>query len=514
MSQQFFSLLLDVFIRKKKNKSGVVSIQIIDKSSGSYIVVKTIGSSCHPVEIDSLYLEAKHWLEKKSGLQPFDFNQVNTNIGLFFNAIESIQLAGLDLLLGKIFDDIGFNKVQDSIFKQLVLYRLAYPSSKLKTTEYLYRYQQVYWDENKVYRYLDKLYNTQKELVQQISYEHTIKILGNHPQIIFYDVTTLYFEIEQEDELRKTGFSKEGKHQNPQIVLGLLVSKNGYPLAYDVFDGKKFEGHTLIPIIENFKTKYHLEQLIVVADAGLLSTANIQLLQLNKHQFILGARIKNENKLLQKQILTSHYKNGISKVFVKEDGIKLIVSYSQSRAIKDAINRERGIKRLEKQIKQGKLTKTSINNKGYNKYLKLEGTVKITIDYDKYKQDACWDGLKGYITNSSLTKDEVIENYNQLWQIEKAFRISKTDLKIRPIYHRLPRRIEAHICLTFVAYKVYKELERQLKEKGSGISAQKAIEIASFIFAVTISLPQTKEKITKTIINTEEQKLLAKLFNF
>lgn len=503
-----------MFIRKKKNKSGAVSVQIIDKSSGVYKVLKTIGSSSIESEIDVLYVQAKQWIEKTSGLQQFDFNQIDTGVELFFNAVESIQLAGLDLLLGKIFDEIGFNKIEDSIFKNLVLYRLVYPSSKLKTTEYLYRYQQIYWDENKVYRYLDKLYNTQKDLVQQISYEHTIKVLGSHPQIVFYDVTTLYFEIEQEDELRKTGFSKEGKHQNPQIVLGLLVSKNGYPLAYDVFDGKKFEGYTLIPIIQNFKTKYHLENLVVVADAGLLSNANILLLQQHNYQFILGARIKNENKLLQQQILSSGFKNGSSKVFIKEDGNKLIVSYSQSRATKDAINRERGMRRLEKQIKLGKLTKSNINNKGYNKYLKLEGTLNVTIDYEKFKKDACWDGLKGYITNSALTKDEVIEYYNQLWQIEKAFRISKTDLKIRPIYHRLPKRIEAHLCLTFVAYKVYKELERQLKEKGSNISVQKAIEIASFIFKITIKLPKTNEKLTKIIINTEEQKLLAKLFNF
>jgi transposase len=190
------------------------------------------------------------------------------------------------------------------------------------------------------------------------------------------------------------------------------------------------------------------------------------------------------------------------------------VSYSTNRAKKDASNRERGLHRLEKQIKQGKLNKANINNKGYNKYLKLEGEVIIKIDYEKYKDDTKWDGLKGYITNSSLSKDEVIENYNQLWQIEKAFRVSKTDLKIRPIYHRLPKRIEAHICLTFVAYKIYKELERQLHEKHATISPQKAIEIASFIFAITYKLPKSKKIQYHILIKTEEQKMLANLFNF
>ncbi len=508
------ALFLLMFLRKKRNKSGVISVQVIDKSSGAYKVLKTIGSSNNLQEVEQMCITGKHWILTNTQAQELDFNQTAAQLNLFINSIDSLKLVGIDLLLGKLFEEIGFNAIKDSMFKQLVLYRLVYPTSKLKTIEYLYRYQGIDWDENKVYRYLDKLHNTQKELVQQISYQHTIQILGNHPQIVFYDVTTLYFEIEQEDDLRKTGFSKEGKHQNPQIVLGLLVSKNGYPLAYDVFDGKRFEGHTLLPIIDHFKLKYKLEKLLVVADAGLLSHNNIQLLIHHKYEFILGARIKNENQIIQQQILSTSYTNGSSYVFSRNDATQLIVSFSANRARKDEQNRERGLAKLEKQVKQGKLTKASINNKGYKKYLKLDGHVKISIDYEKFFKDKQWDGLKGYITNNSLSKDEIIENYNQLWQIEKAFRVSKTDLKIRPIYHRLPKRIEAHICLNFVAYKIYKELERQLKQKQSNISAQKAIEIAAFIFAITIKIPQSNEIISKVLIKTDEQKMLAQLFDF
>src|SRR5690606_38893523 len=115
--------------------------------------------------------------------------------------------------------------------------------------------------------------------------------------------------------------------------------------------------------------------------------------------------------------------------------------YSDKRAKKDGHNRERGLQKLEKKVKSGKLTKSSINNRGYNKYLKIDGDVKISIDRTRYEADASWDGLKGYLTNTTLSKDEVIENYSHLWKIEKAFRISKHDLKIRPIYHRLQRRI-------------------------------------------------------------------------
>lgn len=503
-----------VFVRKKKNKSGVVSVQIIDKSTGTYKVLKTIGSSSNQIAIESLMRQAQLWIQSKTGVRCLDFDQTDQRVEMLFDSIESVKLAGIDLLLGRIFDEIGFNQIGDEIFKQLVLYRLMYPGSKLKTTEYLYRYQQIEWDEDQVYRYLDKLHNKQKDLVQKISYDHTLRILEQNAHIVFYDVTTLYFEIEREDELRRTGFNKDGKHQNPQIILGLLVSKNGYPLAYDIFNGSQFEGHTMLPVIRSFKEKYQLENLIIVADAGLLSQSNMALLVANHDDFILGARIKNENKTMQEQILQHRYKNGTVKVFDKGNGTKLIISYSDKRATKDALNRERGLKRLEKLIRKGKLTKSSMNNKGYNKYLKLEGDINISIDYDKYKRDSVWDGLKGYITNCSLQPNEIIENYSHLWQIEKAFRVTKTDLKIRPIYHRLPKRIEAHICLNFVAYKIYKELERQLLEKKAPISATKAIEIASFIFTLTLKLPNSEERITKPILKSEEQVLLATLFKF
>jgi transposase len=503
-----------MFIRKKNNPNGSITIQIIDKSSGAFRVVQNFGVAKSLIEQEKKIQQANLWMKQKTGVKEFDFFEEDKLVEQFANSIQSLKREGIDLLLGKIFDTIGFNQITDPIFKQLVLYRLIYPSSKLKTTEYLYRYHQIDWDENKVYRYLDKLYKSQKELVQQISYSHTCTLLESQPQIVFYDVTTIYFEVAQEDELRQSGFSKDGKHQNPQIVLGLLVSKNGYPLAYNIFEGKQFEGHTLLPVIEFFKQKYQLEKLTVVADAGLLSNENIKLLIEKQYEFIIGGRIKSEAKKIQNEILATAFKNGETKSFYKSDDLKLLVSYSIKRATKDAINRERGLSRLEKQLGKGRLTKNNINNKGYNKYLKLDGTLDISIDYEKYKADAKWDGLKGYVTNSNLNTNDILENYNQLWQIEKAFRVAKTDLKVRPIYHRLPKRIEAHICLTFVAYKVYKELERQLELLNAPFKASKAIAIAESIFQIEIKTPHSNEVIKKTLLLNEEQKILAKLFKF
>jgi transposase len=502
-----------VFIRKLKSPNNKIYVQVVDKSSGQYKVLKSFGSCTDTSHLEHLVAQAQRWIDQQTGIQEFDFSNTDVFVEQFFDSIISMKRVGYDLLLGQIFDDIGFCKIKDAYFRELVLARVAFPKSKLKTTEYLFRYKQIDWDEDQFYRYLDKLHRTQKELVQQISYQHTLQILNNNISVVFYDVTTLYFEIDNEDELRKTGFSKEGKHQNPQIVLGLLVSKNGYPLAYEIFEGNKFEGHTMLPVVDAFKSTYNLSQLIIIADSGLLSNSNIVELQTKGYEFILGARIKNENKKIKEKILALTLKNGESAIINKE-GLKLIVTYSDDRAKKDRYNREKGLRKLEKQIKRGRLTKANINNRGYNKFLNLEGEIAVSINAEKLEHDRRWDGLKGYLTNAKLPKDQIIENYQHLWQIEKAFRVSKTDLKIRPIYHRLQRRIEAHICLSFAAYKLYKELERQLKEKKAKISPMTAIEIAENIFEVSIKLPQNGKIKKRTILLTEEQKLLNSIFNW
>jgi Transposase len=504
-----------VFVRKKPNKSGVVSVQVISKTQGKYSVLKTIGSSRNPEEIKALERKGEDFISSLTRQSNINFHLENERalIDMFFNGLDAIRLVGPELLLGKIFDEIGFNKIKGELFRPLVLTRLVYPVSKLKTTDYLFKYTGVIVDVERIYRYLDTLNSKYKERVQEISFEHTLKILDNQMSVVFYDVTTLYFEIEDEDDLRKTGFSKEGKHQHPQIVLGLLVSIDGYPLAYEIFDGKKFEGHTILPVVEAFRKRYRLQELIIVADAGLLSNENVKDLQQEKYEYILGARIKNESKLVKDKIFALSLLDGQSAVIQKDAHQRLIVSYSTKRAKKDAANRKKGLEKLERNIASGKLTKQHINNRGYNKYLKMDGVINVAIDYDKYKADSKWDGLKGYLTNTSKSKDQIIENYGHLWKIEKAFRISKTDLRIRPIYHRTRDRIEAHLCIAFCAYKIYKDLERQLKAKAAGISPEKAIDILKTIYQLTIITPYSKQKQSRLHLPHEEQRSLLKLFD-
>lgn len=503
-----------MFVRKKKNNSGLVSIQIIDKSSGKYKVYKTIGSSKDKTTIEYLFVKAKEEIRNLKGQEQlnFEIRQERQLVETFFNSIENFNLLGPELLLGKIFDEIGFNAIRDDLFRHLVITRLVYPVSKLKTVDYLYKYKGIEINIDKVYRYLDKLQQEEMNLIEQISYRHAIREMKAEVSIVFYDVTTLYFEAEDEDDLRKSGFSKDGKHQNPQILLGLLVNAIGFPLGYEIFDGKKFEGHTMLPVIEAFKRKYKLKQLVIVADAGLMSKENITEIIEKKYKFVIGARIKNESEAMKKQILSLQLSDGQSVVLQKQEGQRIIVSYSVQRAKKDENNRRRGLQKLEKLVSTGKLTKKQITNRGYNKYLKLNGEATVTIDYDKYNDDSKWDGLKGYLTNTELSKEEVIEQYKQLWHIEKTFRISKTDLRIRPIFHYLRKRIEAHICISFAACVIYKELEQQLKKAKSQLSPEKVIDILKTIYAITIRTPFSKTKYTRLIIKNEEQIQLLNLF--
>lgn len=500
-----------MFVRKKKNKSGSTSIQIIQKLKGKYTVVKSLGSSINEEEIEKIYRQAQETIPKlfnqltlfQESVTPLNLSELNN---------DSIRVIGPDLIFGKIFNYVGFNKIKDDLFRDLVVSRITHPGSKLQLSEYLQENNSKNISVDAIYYFLDKLNTKYKTQIEEISFVYTNKLLDGKIGVVFYDMTTIYFESSQPDELRIPGFSKDGKHQNPQIFLGLLVGKNGYPIGYDIFEGNTYEGHTLIPILERFQARFNLEKPIVVADAGLLSKDNLKALKEKGYTFILGARIKNESRIIVQKIRQTELADGQNTAIEKQDGTTLFVSYSEKRAKKDLSNRERGLKRLEKNLNAGRLTKSNINNRGYNKYLDMQGELKIAINYEKFDADRKWDGLKGYITNTNLSGNEVIDRYNNLWKIEKAFRISKTDLKIRPIYHRLKDRIEAHICISFVSFVLYKELERVLNQDNTGISINKAIKQIKKMFGVKFQLTAQHFQ-TVPLKNNEIQQKIVDIIN-
>jgi transposase len=497
-----------MFVRKKKNQSGSVSIQIIQKQQGKYTVIKTLGSSSEEEEIDRLFKRAQESIPRLfNQITLFDDPSNLPRVDELSN--DDIRVAGPELVFGKIFNHIGFNQIPDSLFKDLVISRITHPGSKLQLSEYLRENNRKEISADNIYYFMDKLNSKYKHQVEDISFTYTRKLLNGKIGIVFYDMTTIYFESSQPDELRMTGFSKDGKHQHPQIFLGLLVGRNGYPIGYDIFEGSIYEGHTLIPILEKFEKRFKFEKPIVVADAGLLSSENISTLTKNGYTFILGGRIKNEANTIKKEIEKVGFTDGHIVKIKKPDNTVLFVSYSDTRARKDKANRDRGLKRLEKSLNTGRLTKSNINNRGYNKYLKMEGELSIKIDYTKFENDCIWDGLKGYITNTKLNGEQVIDSYNNLWKIEKAFRISKTDLKIRPIYHRIRERIEAHICISFVSYVLFKDLERILT-LNTNISIKKAIKAINKMYEIVVPLPGERIH-TIRLKNNETQKQIIEL---
>lgn len=502
-----------MFVRKKQNKSGSQSIQIISKNRGRYKVVRTVGCAKTKREEELLVLLAKSELERLQGNQTLFAEHDDLVIENFVNSIANnhLQIVGSELILGKIYRIIGFSEGGcPDLFKNLVLCRLVYPGSKLKTADYFKQHLNTDVSVYSIYRFLDELNTELKPMIEQTMFDYTRKLLKNKIGVVFYDMTTLYFEASEEDDYRIPGFNKDGKHQQPQIMIGLLVSNHGYPIGYQIFEGNTSETKTLIPVLETFQKKFFIDKPIIVADAALLSQKNIDALQENHYEYILGGRLKNETEAIKTKIIELGVEEGNPRELKSRNG-RLIVSFSQKRARNDRKNREKGLKRLEKKVRTGKLTKDNINNRGYNKYLKLSGEVNITIDYEKYEADSVWDGLKGYVTNTHLSRKEVIGQYGQLWQVEKAFRISKTDLRIRPIYHRLKNRIEAHICICFAAYAIYKELERLLKENQIGISPEKAIEAIKEIRQLRYILPKSQQVKTKILQPTEMQSRLLEI---
>ena len=494
-----------MFVRKKKNRSGSISIQIIQKQQGKYTVIKTLGFAKEEEEIDRLFRQAQEAIPRLfNQITLFDDPPNLPRVDELSN--DDIRVVGPELVFGKIFNHIGFGQIPDQLFKDLVISRITHPGSKLQLSEYLRENNRQEVSADSIYYFMDKLNSRYKHQVEDISFAYTRKLLNGNIGIVFYDMTTIYFESSQSDELRQTGFSKDGKHQHPQIFLGLLVGRNGYPIGYDIFEGSIYEGHTLIPVIEKFEKRFNFEKPIIVADAGLLSNENISTLTKRGYTFILGARIKNEANTIKNEIEKAAFTDGHIAKLQKPDNTILYVSYSDTRAKKDKANRERGLKRLEKSLNAGKLTKSNINNRGYNKYLKLEGELSIKIDYAKFENDCKWDGLKGYITNTRLNGQQVIDSYNNLWKIEKAFRISKTDLKIRPIYHRLRERIEAHICISFVSYVLFKDLERILLENNN-ISIKKAITAINKMYEIIAPLPGDRFRTIRLKNNETQQQI-------
>lgn len=380
--------------------------------------------------------------------------------------------------LPRIFDRIGKKhklsyKLSNAVLLMLVE-RLHDPVSKLGN----YLNQQDYLGIQSVklhhlYRSLDYLADNQKYLQQHI-FQTNRNIFNQSIDVVFYDVTTFYFEseFEHQDALRQKGFSKDGKIGSTQVVFGLLIDKEKNPVGYQLYKGDTYEGHTFINQVERLKKEYQIDRLILVADRGMLSKASREVVRENGYEFILGERLKSLPKTVKEKMLdlSAYELEWISsaeepvvvryKVF-KHQGRTIIVTYSQKRAEKDKKERDEKIVRAEQLIKHP----SQLKNKARRFYLKQDGQDHYLLDTEKINNAAKYDGFLAITTNATnIDPGQVLDHYHHLFQIEHSFRTFKSYLETRPMFHWTDKRIEGHICLCYLAYVLLNHLLQRLKK--------------------------------------------------
>lgn len=391
---------------------------------------------------------------------------------------------GIDDIFGNAFEtlnlqasiDTGYKKDDaNNLFKEMVLARISNPVSKRKIVKNLQKDKDIEIDLDKFYRMMDKVYLNEDRIRTKIS-TSTLDLFNQKIDVAFFDVTTLYFESFTPDDLRVSGFSKDGKFKETQVMLALITTIEGLPLGYELFPGNSYEGNTLITVIDQLEKNYDLSETFIVADRAMFTKVNLEKLDSKKVKFIVAAKLRTLKKELKDQITNDLAKvleenesiDGWTKDYVLE-GRRLIVSYDKKRAAKDKKDRERLVERVNKKMKNGKVRLADlINNTGTKKYLKIDknGSKEATLNETKIKEDEKWDGIHGVITNhhgDDLSSSEILKRYRNLWQIEAAFRVNKHDLKMRPIFHWTENRIKSHILICFVAYSLSAFVKHKLK---------------------------------------------------
>lgn len=418
---------------------------------------------------------------------------------------------GIHEIYGKLYDQLGFDSILEKsgrtdsarrILKHLVLARNASPLSKRGTVRELEERFGVELSLSSVYRSMDHLDDSAITGVQECAHLAARQLFGEKLNVLFYDCTTLYFESFTEDELKQNGYSKDMKFNQPQVLLALLVTKAGIPVGYEVYPGTTFEGHTLKDAVEQVENKYQVEDLVFVADSAMLGKENLRWLDEHGKRYIVGARLKNMTKEQQRTVLDAkEYRQYNGDLYDRvidlphSKGRRLIVTYNEKRAKKDAKDRRTALTKLCGKLKKSKNPLSFVSSYGYKRFLKTPDEVHVEVDEKKVEEAAQWDGLHGVITNiSDMNPEAIREHYHGLWQVEESFRITKNDLKVRPIYHWTPRRVKAHIALCFISLTLSRHLMYRTKLQYRALSAA---EIRRHLTSVQVSIVkdiQTKKR--------------------
>jgi hypothetical protein len=420
------------------------------------VIVRHIGSARNEQERSDLLSLANDFIEK-SARQLYLFDNKQSNNILYLNQTEFIGVYYTFLyeLISKLIIAVGFDKIKNELLLDLVILRMVEPASKLRSIALLEEYFGIKHRRQSYYQSAPQWLSL-KTKAETIALAFARKHYGFNFDLLFYDVTTLYFESFEEDELRKNGFSKDNKFQQPQILVALMVSKEGFPIAYEVFAGNTFEGHTIVPTVKDFIRKNKVKEFTVVADAAMISAENIQALKENRINYIVGARLGNLPNEIIAEIDRSLPGEDGKTVRLQTDNGYLICGYSTKRYRKDKYE-------MEKQIEKAKHI---IANPSQSKKLKFTKSNKENIELNQKLIDKTQKilGIKGYYTNleeSIVDNKTIIERYHELYKIEQAFRISKSDLQTRPIFHYKEESIKLHLLICFMALVVSKHIELQ-----------------------------------------------------
>jgi transposase len=431
-----------------------VSIQVYRIVNRRRVIVKHVGTARSDEEKVEFLLIANEYIRNLTGqLSLFDVGRGEGLLPIdqkeFLGVYHTLYYDTISFLL----NDMVLSGLGQGLLLDLVIIRIFEPASKLRSIELLDSYFGVKHRRQGYYDSAPK-WLVMKDLVEAVVLDFAKRNYGFGFDILYYDVTTLYFESFKEDGFRTNGFSKDNKSQQPQILVALLVSKEGFPIAYDTFSGNTFEGHTILPVIMRFIAKNGVRSFVVVADAAMISSKNVELLRENGINYIVGARMANlPGKLLEQ----------IDKGLPREDGKTirlatnygdLICSYSSKRYSKDKHEMDKQVQKAKELIdnpskgKRLKFTKANGEKPTLNQQL-IDKTIKLL-------------GIKGYYTNidrDTVSEKLIIDRYHELYKIEQAFRISKHDLQTRPVYHFKEDPIKLHLLICFMALAVSKHIE-------------------------------------------------------
>lgn len=408
---------------------------------------------------------------------------------------------GFGTVVNRLMELTGFSKIireaqgrnkfnLEEVVKLIITQRLDLPSSKLRTCERQQEHGFNEIDVQHLYRAMDAIAPLSDKIQTQAF--NAVRSKANYPvDCFFFDVTTLYFESVTQDSLRDFGFSKDQKHHNVQVVLALVVDREGIPLAFDTFKGNLAETKTLIPVLQQLRSRFSVENVTVVCDRGLASEQNVQALQDAKFHFVIATKLRSISKKYNINDLSKYIPLPNQENIPKDEQVLfhtlehpqyketlLIATYSPSRAAKDKQDRERLLEKLQRKITDSPnetSVKKVISNAGYKKYTTIKTGSSVTLNQEAVDADAAWDGFHGIAVSNSakLSTTQALSRYRDLWHVEETFRIAKSTLRTRPIFHWAPHRIQAHILLCFMTLFLERLLELLLRQKNMALTPDK-----------------------------------------